>query len=357
MREQFFEQVTSVLLVCCTIAGCNEPKKDAVKPQASAVAAPSAVELPKAAELAPAGCKATGSKAIQIGTILGDVYGFAEDATHLYYTTWQVYGGRGELGKIRKDGQGSQGLAPLKLEPRGLAVDKDTVFYTAGIRLMGVPKDGGTATTIEPQFSSQSVAVDDAGIYGVPGDYGPYDRVAKIGKKGGAVTELASTKRPASSIGPNGYTSMALDQSGVYVADAGNGRVLRFPLAGGKPQPIATGVKKPFDLAIDESNVYFSLAAGELMKVSKAGGRATKLASGLVEKARIAADTAAVYTTRVAKNEGAKLTKVLPTDGTQTEVASIPESHLVSAIALDHDCVYWVERADATKGLVYALAR
>jgi len=102
----------------------------------------------------------------------------------VYYTSWQVYGGRGELSKIRKDGEGTQALAALKLEPRGLALDNDTAYYTAGIRLQSVPKSGGSAVTVEAQFSSQNIGVDDKNVYGVAGNYGPYDRLAKMAKKG-----------------------------------------------------------------------------------------------------------------------------------------------------------------------------
>lgn len=358
MGTREFERVVTVLLCVWSGIGCNETKKEQPQSQASAAAAvPSAVTPPQVAEPAPEGCKAKGDKPFQVGSVLGDLYGFAGDATHLYTATWQVYGGRGDLTKIRKDGQGSQPLTSLKLEPRGLALDKDNVYFTSGIRLNGVPKAGGTVNTLDAQFSSQSIAVDDKAIYGVPGNYGPYDRLAKIGKAGGESTEIASVKRPNLSTAPNGYSSMALDDSGVYVADSGNGRILKFPLAAGKPKPLATGLKKPFDLVIDGSNVYFSLAGGELMMMSKAGGKTIKLASGLVESARIAADSAAIYSTLTAKDGGASLVKVTQSDGSVTKIAPVPDSHLVSAVALDKDCVYWAERFDATKSVIYALPR
>ena len=355
MGTRFFEGVL-VAALCLPSFGCEETKKESPKIQPSAaVPAPSAA--PQAAEPAPEGCKAKGDKPFQIGSVLGDAFGLIGDATHLYCATWQVYGGRGDISKLRKDGQGSQPLAGLKLEPRGLALDKDTLFFTSGIRLNSVPKDGGNATTLDEQFSSQSIAVDDKAVYGVPGNYGPYDRLARISKKGGASTELASAKRPKLSTGPNGYNGMALDDSGVYVADSGNGRILKFALTAGKPQPLATGLKKPFDLAMDASNVYFSLAGGELMMVPKSGGKTTKLTAGLVENARIAADAGTVYTAQAAKEEGANIIKVSPSDGAVKPIAAVPASHLVSAVAVDKDCVYWVERFDATKSVVFALPR
>ncbi len=351
-------RVAAVLLCVCSAVSCNETKKEPPQLQASAAAAaPSAPAAPPVAEPAPEGCQAKGDKPFQVGSLLGDLYGFAGDATHLYAATWQVYGGRGEITKIRKDGQGSQSLAALKLEPRGLALDKDNVFFTSGIRLNSVPKAGGTANTLDAQFSSQSIAVDDKAVYGIPGNYGPYDRLAKIGKTGGESTEIASAKRPKLSTAPNGYSAIAIDDSGAYVADSGNGRILKFSLAPGKPQSLASGLKKPFDLTIDGPNVYFSLSGGELMMVSKAGGRVQKFASGLIESAKIAADSGVVYSTLASKDGGASLAKVTQSDGSVTRIAPVPESHLVSAVALDKDCVYWAERFDATKSVIYALAR
>lgn len=355
MGTRLFEGVL-LLALCLPSIGCEETKKESPKAQPSvAPPAPSAAAAP--AEPAPEGCKAKGDKPFQVGTVVGDAFGLIGDATHLYCATWQVYGSRGDISKIRKDGLGSQPLAGLKLEPRGLALDKDTLYFTAGIRLNSVPKDGGTAATLDEQFSAQTIAVDDKSVYGVPGNYGPYDRLARIDKKGGASTELASAKRPKLSTGPNGYNGMALDDSGVYVADSGNGRILKFALAVGKPQPLATGLKKPFDLAIDSANVYFSLANGDLMMVPKAGGKVKKLASGLVENARIAADPAAAYTAQTSKDEGANVIKVSPSDGAVKPIAAVPASHLVSAVALDKECVYWAERFDATKTVIFALPR
>jgi hypothetical protein len=358
MGTRLFGVMSAVLLVH-TLLGCDESKKEATKGNQAAVpsTAPSAAVPEKAAEPSPEGCKPSGNKPTRLATVLGDAFGFAGDATHLYCATWQMYGGRGDVTKIRKDGQGSEPLAGLKLEPRGLALDKDTLYFTAGIRLNSVPKTGGSTATLNEQFSSQRIAVDDKSVYGVPGNYGPYDRLAKIPKKGGETIEIASAKRPKVGTGVNGYNSVALDESGIYVADSGNGQILRFSFEPGKPRRLATGLKKPFDLAIDGSNVYFSLAGGDLMMVPKAGGKSSKLAARLTEDARIAADAAAVYTTQAAKEGRANLVKVTPSDGSTIAVVEIAPTHLVSALSLDQDCVYWVERVDATKSEVYALPR
>jgi hypothetical protein len=362
MRTHVLHRAVGVAMVLAA-PGCNDDTKAqqaAAQASASAAvaAAASAAAAQKTIEAAPRGCKATGTTPTQLGTIVGDVHGFTSDGKMLYYTCWQVYGSRGDVGKIRKDGKGGQGLAGLDLEPRGLVVDDKNVYYTSGIRLVSQPKEGGMKAVLHTQFSSQSIAIDDTDVYGVPGDYGPYDRVNKVSKKGGDATELSRSTRPPASDGPNGFNRIRVDTTGAYVADSGGRRILRFPLAGGKPTTLATVSKKPFDIAIGVTSVYASLIDGDLVMVSKGGGKATKLASGLVDKARIAADDAAAYATFAGKSgdPSLKLSKIAK-DGAATTLATVPEAHSVDAMEVDDDCVYWVERFDAVKSVVYAMPR
>ncbi len=361
-----FGRAASVAMVLFAFVGCEEKNEAPVKPAASMAAASASVAAARVAassaapaEAPPAGCKATGTQPSPLATIVGDIYGFAADATHVYYSTWQEYGRRGELGKIRKDGHGSKGLIVLDLEPRGLAVDANRIFYTSGIRLGSVPKAGGMPTILAPQFSSHVIALDPLYVYGVPGQYGPYDRLAKIDKDGGDTAELATAKRPTGGEGIKGYTSMALDATGIYVADAGGKHVLRFGTSEGRPKVLTTVPKRPFDVAIDDARVYFSVAEGDLMMVSKTGGAATKIASGLVEKSRIAGDGNGIYATLAGKDgdSSAKLSKIVPKEGKATAVATIPDSQIVLGVVADDTCVYWAQRVDAAKTIVYAAPR
>jgi hypothetical protein len=347
-------------LAIVTMLACKGGEK-AGEAAASASAAPPAASA-AAEEPAPAGgkCKASGDRPVQLGTVTGDVYGFALDSTSLYYSSWELYGQRGDVGVIRKDGEPTPKLTSLDLEPRGLALDDGTVYYTAGIRLMAVAKSGGDPRIVAPQFSAQQIAASVTDVFGVPGDYGPYDRLARIPKQGGETKELSTAKRPASSVPPNGFSRVLVDDSGAYVTDTGNGRVLRFPLDGGKPKILANGQDKAFDLAMVGSDLYFDLARkGELLVVPKAGGAPKKLGSGLVENARIAADDRAVYATLAGKSDGDAnaLVRLVPSSGEVTKVADVPSNTPVSQIALDGDCVYWIVRESSSKSVVYALRR
>jgi hypothetical protein len=342
-----------------TLPACNTKKDAANAAHPAASAAPSATAAAEPREEAPGRCTASGDGPVEIGKILGDAYGFAGDATRLFYSSWDLYGGRGDLGAIRKDGKGATTMVSLDLEPRGLAVDSTQVFFTSGIRLMTIPAAGGLMKTLAPQFSAQAIALHKDDIYGVPADYGPYDRVAKIPKKGGDTKELATGKRPPGTP-PNGYSAIAADDSGVYVADSGQNRLLRFPLEGGKPKTLATGQQKAYALALTSSSVYFTLAKkGDLMILAKAGGAARKLASGLAPQTRLAADDTAAYVTLAGKTDQDPQTIVkIAADGSETKsLANVPASDTVQAIALDGDCVYWVDRKTASSTIVYAHRR
>lgn len=307
----------------------------------------------------PGRCKASADKPSTLGTITGDVYGFEADATELYYSSWELYGQRGDVGMVRKDGEGGSKLTSLELEARGLALDEGNVFYTSGIRLMSVPKSGGEPKTIEPQFSAQHIATHASDVYGVPGDYGPYDRVARVPKKGGETKELFTAKRPQVKEPPNGFSRILVDDAGVLVSDTGNGRILRFPLDGGRPKILAARQDKAFDIAIVGSDVYFTLARKGDLLMSTAGGPPKKIASGLAENARVAADAQGLYTTMAGKKDGdpSAVSRIAPGTFETKTLAEVPSSATVSQIGLDADCVYWVVRESSAKSVVYALHR
>jgi hypothetical protein len=348
----------ALILLC--MSGCQSKETAAATSASGSAAAPAASAEP--AEQPPGGCKASKTEPAALAVnIVGFVYGFAADKTSVYYASWDMYGNRGVVGKARKDGQGAVSLSSLDLEPRGVVVDDRYVYYTSGIRLMKIAKQGGEPSTPAPRFSSQSIAIDAKNIYGVPGDYGPYDRLIKLDKQSDKTWELAVSERPSAKEPPFGYSSIAVDESGIYVADSSGNRVLRFGFERVPPKTLANAQPKPWQLTIDEKQIYFSLARqGHLMSVPKAGGKVSKLATGLVRDACLASDETGIFTTLAGENDQApaKLSKLSQGDGKATTLATIPANHSVEAIALDADCVYWVQRdAEEKKATVYALAR
>lgn len=358
MGNPAFARAAIVVAGVAMTVACKGGDKPA--PAATASAAPVPSTAADEGESAPGPCRAKGDKPTALATITGDVFGFEGDSTELYYSSWEIYGQRGDVGAVRKDGGGAQKLTSLDLEPRGLAIDDERIYYTSGIRLMSIPKRGGDPTAIAPQFSAQHIAAHGADVFGVPGDYGPYDRVARVPKKGGDTKELSTAKRPQVSVPPNGFSRLFVDDSGVFIADTGNGRILRFPLDGRTPQVLAAHQDKAFDLALVGTTVYFSLARkGDLLAVSTAGGPVKKIASGLVENARIAAEGPGLYSTFGPRKDGEALSfsRVAPESGEIARLADVPPIASVSRIALDGRCVYWVVRETSSKSVVYALGR
>src|SRR5688572_19792000 len=160
MRTRGFDWLLN-FLTALAMLGCEDkardPKAEGTKTAPSAVAAASFTPPP--AELAPRGCTAGHEKPLELGAVVGDVHGFAHDALHVYYTSWEIYGSRGEVGVVRKDGKGSRKLSLLQLEPRGLALDKTDLYYTSGIRLIAIPKGASETRILAPQFSAQQIAI------------------------------------------------------------------------------------------------------------------------------------------------------------------------------------------------------
>jgi hypothetical protein len=358
MSHRVLDPRLGLALSVLALAACDDKKTEA-KPEGVSSAAPLASEKPSEPE--PEGCKATGTDPVKLGEVLGYVYGFAGDATHLYTSSWQLYGSRGDLTQVRKDGGGIRNLTSLQLEPRGIAVSDKYVYFTAGIRLMTYPTAGGEPRVLAEKFSSQSIAGDGSYIYGVPGDYGPYDRLVRAAKADGKTKELDVSERPDSKHPPLGFSAIAVDSEGVYVTDSSGNRVLRFELDRAKPKVLAKGQEKAFDLAIDDDNVYFNLAQkGDLLEVSKKGGATKKLASGLVVSARLAADNSGLYTTLAGPSDDAPhfIVEVPKDGGEPKKLATVPKGHSIEGITLDDKCLYWAQRNPDTRNtIVYARAR
>jgi hypothetical protein len=99
------------------------------------------------------------------------------------------------------------------------------------------------------------------------------------------------------------------------------------------PLTLADGLDGPWDLAIDDQNVYFvEDDAGTVKQVSKGGGQVTTLASDCVEPMAVAADSTHVYW--IERNDGSngRLRRVLKGGGVAQDVATglhNAQNHLV----------------------------
>ncbi len=146
-------------------------------------------------------------------------YGFAIDATSIYWTTFN------DPTSIRK--MPLQGGMPVTLATSpgaggGLAVDKSNVYWVSSNGVMKVAIDGGPATLLGPSG-------------------------------------------PVAGLGGN----IALDDTSVYWTTADS--VLKVSLSGGTPEVLASGQPGPIPIAVDATSVYWGNTrpgAGSIMKLT-----------------------------------------------------------------------------------------
>jgi hypothetical protein len=155
------------------------------------------------------------------------------------------------------------------------------------ITIRSAPRAGGDAATLGSATSYQwrnALAVDAARVYVTPGA----ELIAEVAKTGGATTTL-----------PVRAESLAVDGGYVYFTNAGEGTVSKMPLAGGARTTLAEGQLGPWQIAVDDTSVYWGADedGGSIMKVSKQGGSPVQLAKGYGEPRAIAVDGKNVYWT------------------------------------------------------------
>lgn len=138
-----------------------------------------------------------------------------------------------------------------------------------------VPKAGGSVTVLaQGEDSPGRLAVNASWVYwteGAPGVFGVSGRIARVAAGGGTVGTVIS-----------GITSdsppIAVSNTHVFVADGF--RIKKIPLAGGMPEPVASGSFYIKDLVTD--NIYVYWVEDDFSNVFKApvgGGAATFLGS------------------------------------------------------------------------------
>ncbi|MCA9596063.1 MAG: hypothetical protein KC776_22265 [Myxococcales bacterium] len=345
---------TSLLCVALAVGACDK------KEQATPEPAPSTTQSAEPPAEPEAGPCSAGSDPVVLDTTDGYVYDLAQDAGYVYYGRWQLYGNRGDLRRARKDGKGGMNLSSLSLEPRGVVVDDKNVYFTAGIRLMQMPKAGGDSKVLAPKFSSLSITAHDKYIYGVPGDYGPYDRLIRADTTDGKTYELDVSERPDTKEQPRGFSDIAADDESIFVTDSSGDRVLKFTHERAKPKVLANKQPKPFALGIDADTVYFTLAQkGDLMKIAKSGGKAEKIAFGLVQNSPLAVDDKGLVMVAKGKDDDSPtfLVMIDKAGGAPKPLSKVPDGNYVEVVGLDAKCVYWVQREAGAKTTVFARAR
>jgi hypothetical protein len=257
-------------------------------------------------------------------------------------------------------GAGPTTLATENGEPAGIAVQNGTVYWAnLGGTIMSVPSGGGTPTTLATgQSQPSAIAVDGSSVYWTntgqacavqPGTCGatPDGSVMRVPLAGGTPTPLATGL-----CGPN---SIAIDAVNAYVV-VSSASILKIPLAGGAPTTLAHGFSIG-TLAVDATSVYYtstdaSFESGQVMKVPVGGGAPVTLASGFapffsavgcVEATSLAVNGGSVYWLTGQLNVAPSLMKVAVGGGTTITLVETAYLGAGSAItlAVDGTGAYW----------------
>jgi hypothetical protein len=196
-------------------------------------------------------------------------------------------------------------------------------------------------TIASGQNSTKPILVERTNVY-----LGNWDSVARVSLRDGSTITVASDqKRP---------TDLAVDGTSVYWTNpsrAGSGSfkktlpdfsasVVKAPLDGGLPTVLAVDQKVPWGIAVDSTNVYWTnlslddLSAGAVMKVPLAGGSPVALASRQRMPTGIAVHGNFVFWTADGK------LKRLPVAGGTLVILSPPDEIVGGEIAVDATNVY-----------------
>jgi hypothetical protein len=220
---------------------------------------------------------------------------------------WLGYGMHAGIQRVSLAGGAPEELvsvsAPVPI--RQTALDGTHLYYTnaAAGSVVRVGKNGADGKTLASGLAGPvSIAVDSSGVYvAESGDDGAIVRVDHAGNNG--KTRLA-THRP----GPHG---IVLTDSDVFWIDDGafdvgkgvtvGGAIVRMPKAGGSAQPVvaADGASA---LLIDGAFAYYAVADA-IMRAPVAGGPGTVVAAKQPEPRSLAVDATHVYWTTLGTSE------------------------------------------------------
>jgi hypothetical protein len=185
----------------------------------------------------------------------------------------------GSVAMMLVDGSMGSILAEGVPQPSGVAADDEYVYFTStsvsctaspegsgciGGGVSKVPLEGGVPEPVDTEGAPFDVVVGEAGIYWAVTPA----RVKFAPRGGGGVSVLATL--PGEDAGP-----IALDADAVYVSSATRGRVIKVPLDGAEPFPVAVDLGTTGGVAADADWVYVAATSeGRIVRVKKDGSAA-----------------------------------------------------------------------------------
>jgi hypothetical protein len=221
---------------------------------------------------------------------------------------WLGYGTHAGIQKVSLAGGDVEDLVPVSapVPIRQTAIDDGHVYYTnaASGSVGRVDKHGGDGKTLASGLSGPvAIAVDSSGVY--VAESGDDGAIVRVLHSGGGGTARIATHRP----GPHGIVLTDTDilwiDDGVWdVAKSATvgGAIVRLSKAGGSaPQQLAAA-EGASALLVDGGYAYYTVA-GSVMRVSLSGGVATAVASKQHEPRSLAVDAKYIYWTTLGTPE------------------------------------------------------
>lgn len=188
---------------------------------------------------------------------------------------------------MKKDGTEVTPLAVDQLQPRQIAVDNTSVFWTNSEQVMRVDKDGtNLELVVQAERSSYDLAVDAANVYWT--DHSD-ETINVVPKTGGVPTALVE--------GVAFPLYLTIDSMNVYwTMGSANGLAARAPLAGGTFVPISLEFTHCTGVAVDGSHVYWGVQ-GSVKKALKDNGPPVTMLEGPFSAHGVAVDQTHLYFT------------------------------------------------------------
>ncbi len=257
----------------------------------------------------------------------GDLCRLVVDSKYAYWVDAKI--GKHELRKLSLNDGAITTLA-TGFEISYFAVGAGTIVFTScigcvysstghvGYNLINVPIEDGAPTVLYSAFSEEAyptgVTINDTNVYWSHGRFPPN------------ICQYYGVS-PESPLG---------------------GTILKLPLDGGTPTPLASAGRQPFGIFADDTNVYWADCIANdcltisMMSVPIAGGTPKTLVASEVPPSGIAAEGGYIYWTR-----NGTIMRVPRGGGAQEALVTM---QYLGAFAVDATNLYWVDLGDGTSG-------